>query len=93
MVLELLGRPLELIRTVQQFVGQSPWAIEPLIVQLEAVVAETLGDPEGVLTRTCSAVGAGVADGSGFPKRRQHSAGVAWQYCGWSGKVDNCHAA
>lgn len=60
MVLELLGRPLELIRTVQQFVGQSPWAIEPLIVQLEAVVAETLGDPEGVLTRTCSAVGAGV---------------------------------
>lgn len=80
MVLELLGRAPELIRAVQQFIGQSPWTIEPLIGQLEAVIAERLGDPEGVI----------IADGSGFPKRGQHSAGGAWQYCGRSGKVDNC---
>lgn len=80
MVLALLGRAPELIRAVQQFIGQSPWAIEPFIVQLEALVADTLGDPDGVI----------IADGSGFPKRSQHSAGVAWQYCGRLGKVENC---
>lgn len=80
MVLALLGVVPEVIRAVQQFIGQSPWTIEPLIVQLEALVADTLGDPEGVL----------IVDGSGFPKRGQHSAGVARQYCGRLGKVENC---
>jgi SRSO17 transposase len=80
MVLELLGRAPELIRAVQQFIGQSPWAMEPLIEQLEALVAQTLNDLAGVI----------IADGSGFPKRGRHSAGVAWQSCGRSGKVDNC---
>jgi hypothetical protein len=48
MVLALLGVAPAAIRAVQQFIGQSPWAIEPLIVQLETLVANTLGDPEGV---------------------------------------------
>jgi SRSO17 transposase len=80
MELALLGVVPEVIRAVQQFIGQSPWTIEPLIVQLEALVVDTLGDPEGVL----------IVDGSGFPKRGQHSAGVARQYCGRLGKVENC---
>ncbi|WP_443098314.1 transposase [Tengunoibacter tsumagoiensis] len=32
-----------------------------------------------------------VIDESGFPKRRRHSAGVAAQYCGRTGCVENCH--
>lgn len=80
MVLALLGVAPKVIRAVQQFIGQSPWAIAPFIEQLEALVADTLGDPVGVL----------IADGSGFPKRGKHSAGVAWQYCGRLGKVENC---
>ena len=31
-----------------------------------------------------------VLDESGFPKRGSHSAGVGPQYCGVSGRVDNC---
>jgi SRSO17 transposase len=80
MVLALWGRAPEVIRAVQQFIGQSPWAIAPLLAQLEALVADTLGEPAGVL----------IVDGSGFPKRGKSSAGVARQYCGRLGKVENC---
>jgi SRSO17 transposase len=31
-----------------------------------------------------------VIDESGFPKRGRHSAGVALQYCGLTGRVENC---
>src|SRR5438270_3989119 len=31
-----------------------------------------------------------VIDESGFPKRGDHSAGVARQYCGTTGRLDNC---
>lgn len=31
-----------------------------------------------------------ILDESGFPKRGRHSAGVAPQYCGISGRVENC---
>jgi SRSO17 transposase len=31
-----------------------------------------------------------VIDESGFPKRGKHSAGVALQYCGRTGRVENC---
>jgi SRSO17 transposase len=43
-------------------------------------VVEELGDSEGVL----------VIDGSGFPKKGDDSVGVARQWCGRLGKVDNC---
>jgi len=31
-----------------------------------------------------------VIDESGFPKRGAHSAGVQPQYCGSSGRIENC---
>lgn len=32
----------------------------------------------------------GVVDESGYPKKGEHTAGAAEQYCGETGKVDNC---
>src|SRR5271165_6466175 len=67
-------------KPVQHFVGAGAWDDEAVLAELRQHVAEELGDPEGVL----------VVDGSGFPKKGTASCGVARQWCGRLGKVDNC---
>jgi SRSO17 transposase len=71
------GRPR---KPVQHFVGAGLWDDEAVLVELRRHVAETLGDPQAVL----------VVDGSGFPKKGTQSCGVARQWCGRLGKIDNC---
>jgi SRSO17 transposase len=71
------GRPR---KPVQHFVGQGAWDDEAVMAELRHHVAEELGDPEAVL----------VLDGSGFPKKGTESCGVARQWCGRLGKVENC---
>ena len=80
MVMALDGPDLNAIRALQQFIGQSSWSAADAIQQHQRIVAETLGDPLGVV----------IVDGSGFPKQGPYSAGVAYQYCGHLGKVANC---
>ena len=65
---------------LQYFVGVSPWDHRPLLGYLQGEVSEELGDPEGVL----------VLDGSAMPKKGAESVGVARQWCGRLGKIDNC---
>ena len=67
-------------RQLQHFVGVSPWDHLPLLGQLQREVSEEIGDPEGVL----------VVDGSATPKKGTESVGVARQWCGRLGKVENC---
>jgi SRSO17 transposase len=67
-------------KPVQHFVGAGAWDDEAVMAELRRHVAEELGDPEAVL----------VLDGSGFPKKGAASCGVARQWCGRLGKVDNC---
>ena len=67
-------------RQLQHFVGVSPWNHLPLLDRLQGEVTEELGDPEGVL----------VVDGSATPKKGTESVGVARQWCGRLGKVENC---
>lgn len=80
MVLGLQGNDRDMMRAVQQFIGQSTWPTCQMILRLQELVDELLGDPAGIL----------IVDGSGFPKQGQDSAGVAPQYCGHLGKTANC---
>lgn len=67
-------------RPVQRFVGDGPWSEQPMIGELRGQIIEHLGDAEAVLT----------IDPSGFPKKGEDSVGVARQWCGRLGKVENC---
>jgi SRSO17 transposase len=80
MVLALLGVNESAIRTAQHYLGQAPWETKALLEHAQALVADWLGEPDGVV----------IVDGSGFPKQGTHSAGVGRQYCGHVGKVANC---
>jgi SRSO17 transposase len=68
------------VRDLQHFIGQSAWAIAPVVARHQQLVAATLGDPDGVV----------LLDESGVVKQGQASVGVAPQYCGAVGKVANC---
>lgn len=67
-------------KPVQHFVGAGAWDDEAVMAELRRHVAAEVGHPDGVL----------VVDPSGFPKKGTHSCGVARQWCGRLGKVDNC---
>jgi SRSO17 transposase len=65
---------------LQKFVGFVTWDHKPLLATLARQVGKNLGEPDAVL----------VFDPSGFPKKGTKSVGVARQWCGRNGKVDNC---
>lgn len=69
----------ENVRNLQYFVGQSPWKAEPVIEIHQQLVAETLGEVDGVA----------LIDESGIVKQGDCSVGVAAQYCGSVGKIAN----
>jgi SRSO17 transposase len=71
------GRPR---RPVQNFVGGGGWDDEGVMAELRQHVAQTLADVDAVL----------VLDPSAFPKCGAASCGVARQWCGRLGKVENC---
>jgi SRSO17 transposase len=68
---------------LQGFIGWHEWDDEPLRQELRSQVKTHLGQGDGVL----------VFDPSGFPKSGGESVGVARQWCGRLGKVDNCQVA
>jgi SRSO17 transposase len=67
-------------KAIQHFVGESAWDDRPLRDELVRQVADELGEPAGVI----------VFDPSGFEKSGKQSVGVARQWCGRLGKIDNC---
>jgi SRSO17 transposase len=68
---------------LQGFIGWADWADAPLRQTLLDQVGQQLGQGDGVL----------VFDPSAFPKSGRESVGVARQWCGRLGKVDNCQVA
>ena len=77
--LKVHGDPSQ-VRMTQVFLGQSPWADEPPRQELAAWVDQELGTDQGTL----------IVDESAVPKCGDQSVGVARQYCGATGKIDNC---
>lgn len=67
-------------RPIQHFIGISEWDDQPFRKELARQIAEQLGEHDGIL----------VFDPSAFPKSGKQSVGVARQWCGRLGKVDNC---
>jgi SRSO17 transposase len=65
---------------IQKFLGEVPWDHQPMLMTLARQVGHELGEPDGVI----------VFDPSGFPKKGTKSVGVAKQWCGRLGKVENC---
>ena len=64
---------------LQNLLNQASWSADALRDHLGEYVRETLGDSEAVL----------ILDETGFLKKGTHSAGVARQYSGTAGRIEN----
>src|SRR5580692_400777 len=64
---------------IQSLLGRSQWSAEALRDWVRDYALEALGDADGVL----------VVDETGFVKKGEHSVGVARQYTGTAGRVEN----
>lgn len=64
---------------MQSLLGRSSWSADALRDVVRGYVFEALGDPDGVL----------VVDETGFVKKGVHSVGVARQYSGAAGRIEN----
>lgn len=70
------------VRPLQRFLKSYGWDHAAMAATHQALLAETLAEPDGMLT----------VDSCEFPKKGTESVGVARQYCGALGKVDNCQS-
>ena len=70
------------VRSLQHFVSSGVWHTDQLAQRLKEETAKTIADPLGVLS----------VDSSEFPKKGKDSVGVARQYCGRLGKIENCQS-
>lgn len=65
---------------IQHLLGRAVWDAEALRDRLRSYITDYLASPNAV----------GVIDESGFLKKGDQSAGVARQYSGTAGKIENC---
>jgi len=78
--IKILGE--EKVRAMQHFITGSSWQAETVRNKSTEEVLYTIAADNGMAT----------LDGSEFSKKGRHSAGVARQYCGNLGKVENCQS-
>ena len=72
---------------IQRLLSRAVWDEDSLRDFLRDLVCHTLHPPSTAPSLVFPVL---AADESGCPKRGHHSAGVAQQYCGASGTVENC---
>ena len=72
-------------QSLLHIVGESPWQDEAVLTRVRELVLPTMTGAEPIQ--------AWIVDDTGFPKKGTCSVGVARQYCGQTGKQDNCQVA
>jgi SRSO17 transposase len=75
---EIMGAPNPY--AFQHLLGRAEWQPDTLRDLLRSYVTDYLADPDAI----------GVIDETGFLKKGTHSAGVARQYSGTAGRIENC---
>ena len=76
-IADFVGKP---PRTLQEFLRVDQWDHEKLRDRVQQMVMRDHADGQAI----------GIVDDSGHPKKGKHTACVAPQYCGRTGKIDNC---
>jgi SRSO17 transposase len=72
-------------QSMHHLVADAPWSDEAMLLAVaERVLPKLIEGGEPVHW---------IVDNTGFPKKGKHSVGVARQYCGQTGKQDNCRVA
>ncbi len=71
------------IGQVERFVRESPWSGKGLQAHLVAHIPDSIRSPQGAF----------IIDDVAGGKKGRHSVGVAHQYSGAAGKLDNCQVA
>lgn len=67
-------------RTLQEFLGLHRWDEQALQRKVQEIIMRDHADENAI----------GVIDETSFPKKGTETTGVQRQYCGASGKIDNC---
>lgn len=71
------------VRVMQRFISDAPWDDANILMKYRNLVSLDMGYSDGAL----------IFDESGFAKKGNESIGVAKQYCGNPGKVENCQVS
>ena len=80
MALEFLGK--DDVRSLQRFMKTYIWDHEAMKLKHHLLLSPLIADPSGMIN----------TDSSEFVKKGKESVGVARQYCGALGKLDNCQS-
>src|SRR3989442_660122 len=75
---------------IQRLLSRAVWEEDAVRDALRTALVQTLLPPASSSAEPDPLFPLLVLDESGFPKRGSHSAGVQPQYCGTTGRVDNC---
>ena len=65
---------------IQSLLGRSSWSADELCARIRKYSIDSIGDSDGVL----------IVDETGFLKKGTESVGVARQYSGTAGRIENC---
>src|SRR4249920_1152120 len=79
------GRTAAQHQSLLHFVGNAAWSDDKVLAKAREMVLPAI-EHQGPIE-------AWIIDDTGFPKKGEHSVGVARQYCGQLGKQDNCQVA